>query len=172
MDAGTTRLITRWDDVTMAEIESLNHTAMCVHDLVEAMHFYCHVLGAKRAQRTNFELEHVLGGVAVFQSIVLEDYMFALCVAPNDMPMPPAEQQRGAHGFRHGFVVTRDRFDGVLESLRRNDIPFEGPVDHPEAGPFGQSIYFKDPSGNFLETVWRRDEATLNLGKRRFVTTE
>jgi len=31
-------------------------------------------------------------------------------------------------------------------------------VDHPEKGPFGQSIYFKDPSGNFLEILWRRDE--------------
>jgi len=31
-------------------------------------------------------------------------------------------------------------------------------VDHPENGPFGQSVYFKDPSGNFLEILWRRDE--------------
>ncbi|MGA2396273.1 MAG: VOC family protein [Candidatus Lustribacter sp.] len=156
----------------MADVESLNHTAMCVHDLPEALNFYCHVLGAKRASRTNFQLEHVLGGVAVFQSIILGDYMFALCVAPNDMPMPPAEQLRGALGFRHGFVVTRDRFDEVQESLRRNDVRFEGPVDHPHAGPFGQSVYLKDPSGNFLEILWRRDEEALDLAKRRYVTTE
>lgn len=156
----------------MAEVDSLNHTAMCVHDLPEALNFYCGILGAKRAQRTNFQIEHVLEGVAVFQSIVLGDYMFALCVAPNDMPMPPPGQLRGAHGFRHGFVVTRDRFDGVLESLHGHDVPFEGPVDHPEAGPFGQSVYFKDPSGNFLEILWRRDEAALDLAKRRFVSTE
>jgi catechol-2,3-dioxygenase len=156
----------------MAEVESLNHTAMCVHDLVEALNFYCHVLGAKRATRINFQIEDVLGGVAVFQSIILADYMFALCVAPDKMPMPEPGKLRGAHGFRHGFVVTRNRFDEVLESLRRNGVPFEGPVDHPPAGPFGQSVYFTDPSGNFLETLWRRDEETLNLGKRRFVTTE
>jgi len=156
----------------MAEVDSLNHTAMCVHDLPEALHFYCHILGAKRAQRTNFQIEHVLEGVAVFQSIILEDYLFALCVAPNDMPMPPPDQLRGAHGFRHGFVVSRDRFDEVQASLRLNDVPFEGPVEHPHAGPFGQSIYFKDPSGNFLEVLWRRDEQALNLGKRRYVITE
>jgi catechol-2,3-dioxygenase len=155
----------------VADVDSLNHTAMCVHDLPEALNFYCNVLGAKRATRTNFQIEHVLEGVAVFQSIVLEDYLFALCVAPDYMPVVP-DQRRGAHAFRHGFVVARERFAGVQDSLRHNGVPFEGPVDHPEAGPFGQSIYFTDPSGNFLEIVWRRDEETLNLGHRRYVTTE
>jgi extradiol dioxygenase family protein len=156
----------------MAEVESLNHTAMCVHDLVEALNFYCNVLGGKRASRVNFQIEDVLGGVAVFQSVILEDYMLALAIAPNDMPMPPADQHRGAHGFRHGFVVTRSRFDDVRASLEAHGVAYEGPVDHPEHGPFGQSIYYKDPSGNFLETLWRRDEAALNLGKRRYVSTE
>ena len=142
----------------MAGIESVNHTAFCVHDLGEAMAFYCGVLGAKPHQRSNFQIEDARNGVAIFQSIVLEDFLFALTVPSNFMPMPPTDQLRGAHGFRHGFTVGRKRFDEVMESLRAHDIPFEGPVDHPDKGPFGQSIYFKDPSGNFLEILWRRDE--------------
>jgi catechol-2,3-dioxygenase len=74
------------------------------------------------------------------------------------MPMPPVEQLRGAHGFRHAFTVSRVHFANTLGVLKQRGIPFQGPVDHPDKGPFGQSIYFKDPSGNFLEVLWRRDE--------------
>jgi catechol 2,3-dioxygenase-like lactoylglutathione lyase family enzyme len=154
-----------------AGIESINHTAFCVHDLNEAVHFYCDVLGGKLHQRSNFQIEDARAGVAIFQSIVIEDYLFALTVPSNYMPMPPTDQLRGAHGFRHGFTITHQRFDEVMSSLRKNDIQFEGPVDHPEKGPFGQSIYFKDPSGNFLEILWRRDEDP-NAKKRRYVSVE
>ena len=54
--------------------------------------------------------------------------------------------------------MPRARFDDTVAALTRNNVGFEGPVDHPQQGPFGQSIYFKDPSGNFLEFLWRRDE--------------
>lgn len=155
----------------MAGVESINHTAFCVHDLGEAMDFYCKVLGAKPHQRSNFQIEDARAGVAIFQSIILEDYLLALTVPANFMPMPPTEELRGAHGFRHGFSVSRRRFDEVQDALRRSGIPFEGPVDHPEKGPFGQSIYFKDPSGNFLEILWRRDEDPSGR-KRRYVSVE
>src|SRR3954452_284411 len=101
----------------MAAIESLNHTALCVHDLIEATHFYCDVLGAVPAARSNFQIEQARSGVAIFQSVVLEDYLLALTIAPEFMPMPPDEQLRGAHGFRHGFVVQRRRFDEVQQAL-------------------------------------------------------
>ena len=156
----------------MAEVDSLNHTAMDVHDLPAALAFYCDILGAKRQSRINFQIEEVLSGVAVFQSVILEDYMLALTIAPNDMPMPDAATLRGAHGFRHGFAVSRKRFGEVQEALREHGVPYDGPIDHPEAGPFGQSIYFKDPSGNFLEIVWRRDADIDDTRKRRYVTTE
>jgi len=160
----------RWPPV--AEVDSLNHTAMCVHDLAEALDFYCNVLGAKRSTRVNFQTEEALAGVAVFQSVILEDYLIALAIAPDDMPMPPAQQLRGAHGLRHGFAVARERFDEVQDALTRSGVPYGGPTDHPAQGPFGQSIYFKDPAGNFLEILWRRDEDQIGLGKRRYVVTE
>jgi catechol-2,3-dioxygenase len=156
----------------MAEVDSLNHTAMCVHDLVEALHFYCDVLGAKRQLRVNFQIEEALAGVAVFQSVILEDYLLALTIAPDDMPMPAPETLRGANGFRHGFSVSKRRFGEVQKSLKEHGVDFAGPIDHPEQGPFGQSIYFKDPSGNFLEILWRRDEDPDDTRKRRYVTTE
>ena len=142
----------------MAEVESLSHSGICVHDLKEAEEFYCQVLGARQNTRVNFNTDDAMRGRSVHGSVVLEDYLLALVVAHDYMPMPPKDQHRGAHGFRHAFRVSRARFDKTLDALRERSIPFEGPVDHPEKGPFGQSIYFKDPSGNFLEILWRRDE--------------
>ena len=66
-----------------ADIDSINHTAICVHDLPRAVRFYCDVLGATPHQRTNFSTEDALAGVAVFESVILEDYLLALGVAPG-----------------------------------------------------------------------------------------
>jgi extradiol dioxygenase family protein len=142
----------------MADVEGLSHSAICVHDLREAEDFYCNVLGARQGTRVNFKTDDAVRGRSVHGSVILEDYLLALMVPRDFMPMPAAEQQRGAHGFRHAFRVSRARFDEITGELKRREIRFDGPVDHTENGPFGQSIYFKDPSGNFLEILWRRDE--------------
>ncbi|MCZ6886102.1 MAG: VOC family protein [Alphaproteobacteria bacterium] len=142
----------------MAEAESLSHSGICVHDLKEAENFYCGILGAELKGAVNFYTEDTLNGRSVHQAYALGDYLFAVALAPDFMPMPPEDQLHGAMGVRHAFTVAKARFDGVIANLTAKGVPFEGPVDHPENGPFGQSIYFKDPSGNFLEILWRRDE--------------
>jgi extradiol dioxygenase family protein len=142
----------------MADVQSLSHSAICVHDLQAAKDFYCGLLGAEPHAGVNFVTEDTIKGRSVHQSIMLEDYLIALVLAGDFMPMPPDEQLRGTFGFRHGFAVSRSHFDHTLGVLKQNGQAYEGPVDHPKEGPFGQSIYLKDPSGNFLEIVWRRDE--------------
>jgi extradiol dioxygenase family protein len=142
----------------MAEVQSLSHSGICVHDLKEAEDFYCGVLGAHPHAGVNFITEDTIKGRSVHKSVVLGDYLIALALVGDFMPMPPDEQLRGAHGFRHGFTVSRERFDATLGVLSQRGIRFEGPIDHPQAGPFGQSVFLKDPSGNFLEILWRRDE--------------
>ena len=142
----------------MAQAETLSHSGICVHDLKEAQEFYCGGLGAEMKGAVNFYTEDTLNGRSVHQAYALGDYLFAVALAPDFMPMPPKDQLRGAMGVRHAFTVAKARFDQMIESLTRAEVPFEGPVDHPENGPFGQSVYFKDPSGNFLEILWRRDE--------------
>ena len=142
----------------MAQAETLSHSGICVHDLKEAEDFYCGVLGAELKGAVNFYTEDTLNGRSVHQAFALGDYLFAVALAPDFMPMPPVDRLRGAMGIRHAFTVAKARFDATIESLTGSGVPFEGPVDHPENGPFGASIYFKDPSGNFLEILWRRDE--------------
>lgn len=142
----------------MAEAETLTHTAICVHDLKEAEDFYVGLLGAEFFHATNFITEDTIKGRSIHRSYKLSDYRIELCMAADFMPMPPEDQLRGAHGFRHAFMVRKGSFEAMMARLRDSKVKFQGPVDHPEKGPFGQSVYFKDPSGNFLEIVWRRDE--------------
>lgn len=147
------------------EMHSLNHTAMPVDDMAAAEAFYCGVLGATPHQATCFSLEDVKTGAAIFKSFVIGDFLLALTVARIPMAMPPADTFRGAHGFRHGFQISRDRFDEIRSALDAHGVPYQGPVEHPAKGPFGASLYFKDPSGNFLEFTWRRDEDSLPKGR-------
>jgi catechol-2,3-dioxygenase len=142
----------------MADVQSLSHSAICVHDLEQAEDFYCRILGAHVHGGVNFSTEDTIKGRSVHKAVMLEDYLLALALVGDFMPMPPEAQLRGAHGFRHAFAVARAGFGTLLERLRENGVPFEGPVAHPARGPFGESIYCKDPSGNFLELLWRRDE--------------
>jgi len=142
----------------MANLESLSHSAICVDNLREAERFYEEVLGARVVNRVNFNTDDARRGRSVHSSMVLGDFLFALMLPKDRMPMPPDDQYRGTNGFRHGFAVSRDEFDEILERLKRHNVPFQGPSDHPEKGPLGQSAYFKDPGGNFLEICWRRDE--------------
>ncbi|MFM2129761.1 MAG: Glyoxalase/Bleomycin resistance protein/Dioxygenase superfamily [Pseudomonadota bacterium] len=142
----------------MADVETLSHSGISVHDLKEAEDFYCGILGAHVHGAVNFVTEDTLKGRSVHQSYTLGDFLFALVLAPDFMPMPPKDKLMGVNGFRHAFAVRRADFDRAMAKLKAAGVAFKGPVDHPEKGPFGQSLYFKDPSGNFLELLWRRDE--------------
>ena len=145
----------------MSGMHSLNHSAMPVRDMEEAAAFYCEVLGATPFIHTTYEIGRAKTGSGVFRSFVIGDFLLALTVARKVLDMPPDDQFRGAHGIRHGFQVSRAQFDEIIRNLDARGIPHQGPIEHPEAGPFGESVYFKDPSGNFLEFIWRRDEADL-----------
>ncbi|HLY66973.1 MAG TPA: VOC family protein [Chloroflexota bacterium] len=143
----------------MAELESLSHSGICVGDLREAERFYEEVLGGQVINRVNFNTDDARRGRSVHSNLVLGDFLFALMLPKDEMPMPAEDEHRGTNGFRHGFAVSREQFDQIVGRLRDREIPFEGPINHPEAGPLGESVYFKDPGGNFLEVCWRRDEA-------------
>jgi catechol-2,3-dioxygenase len=116
------------------------------------------VLGAQIVNRVNFSVDDARRGRSIHTNLILGDFLFALMLPKDRMPMPPPDQLQGMNGFRHAFAVPRVHFDQMQDRLTSRGVPFEGPADHPERGPIGQSIYLKDPGGNFLEICWRRDE--------------
>ena len=143
----------------MAVVESLSHSGICVHDLKQAEDFYCKVLGATVHSRVNFKTQDALRGRSIHTSLMLNDYLFAIMLSEDWMSIPPQGQLRGENRIRHAFCIPKAEFAALTKSLRDHQVPFEGPVSHPDNGPFGESLYFRDPTGNFLEAVWRRDEA-------------
>jgi catechol-2,3-dioxygenase len=153
----------------MADVNSISHSVICVDDLAESARFYCDVLGGEKRSAVCFETEDTLKGRSVHETYIVQDFVFFVALSEQPMPKPPADQHRGMQGFRNAFFVSREKFDETIESLKENGIGFEGPIDHPEGGPFGQSIYFKDPAGNFLECLWRRDQGTEQFAKPYFL---
>jgi catechol-2,3-dioxygenase len=141
----------------MAGVESISHSGIDVVDLKEAEDFYADIFGAHITNRVNFNTDDARRGRSVHTSLVLGDWLFAVVLPKGEMPMPPPDAHRGTNGFRHAFRVRRETFPELVERLKARGVPFEGPVTHPEQGPLGQSVYFKDPGGNFIEVCWRRD---------------
>jgi len=141
----------------MAQVESISHSGINVIDLKEAEDFYADIFGAEITNRVNFNTDDAKRGRSVHTSVHVGDWLFATVLPKAEMPMPAAEQLRGTNGFRHGFRVSREQFPAIVQRLRDRGMAFEGPVQHPEHGPLGESVYFKDPGGNFLEVCWRRD---------------
>jgi catechol-2,3-dioxygenase len=146
----------------MAEAESISHSGICVHDLKAAEDFYCKVLGATVHSRVNYKTQDALRGRSFHTSLVLDDYLFAVMLTEDWMDVPPPEVIRGANRVRHAFCVPRARFNEIVERLSQAKVPTEGPVSHPENGPFGESVYFRDPTGNILEVLWRPDQNPTN----------
>ncbi|MBM2812712.1 MAG: hypothetical protein HW416_3471 [Chloroflexi bacterium] len=130
----------------MAEVESISHSGMVAPDTRAVHEFYANVLCGKRQETVSRAYEGPRGGQS------------HPCV-PRQRDLPPSDVLRGGDdSFRHGFAVSRERFDDALDWLRTNEVAFDGPVTHPERGPIGQSVYFRDAGGNFFELCWRRDE--------------
>ena len=141
----------------MAELEGLTHSGICAVDLTESEEFYVKLLGARFSNRSGFHIDKAARGRSLNTVVVLSNYLLALMVPKERIPLPDADQRFGNDPFRHGFAVSENRFNEIVGRLEEMDVQYEGPVMHPEKGPLGQSVYFKDPAGNFLEICWRRD---------------
>jgi len=144
----------------VSEIECITHSGINVVDLKEGEDFYANIFGGLITNRVNFNTDDAKRGRSVHTSVALNDWLFAMCLPRGDLPMPPDEQLKGTNGFRHGFRLSQSAFGTIIDRLKTYEVPFEGPVMHPENSPVAESVYFKDPGGNFLEVCWRRDRVT------------
>jgi catechol-2,3-dioxygenase len=144
----------------MAEVECISHSGINVTDLKEAEEFFANIFSGLITNRVNFNTDDARRGRSVHTSVSLNDWLFAMCLPRGQMPMPPDDVLRGTNGFRHGFRLSRGAFGQLVDRLRLHEVPFEGPIAHPDRSPLGESVYFKDPGGNFYEVCWRRDAVT------------
>jgi hypothetical protein len=88
-------------------------------------------------------------------SVRIGGALIPMFLAKRHEQEPPPEQLRGSP--RHAFPVTEEQLATAIGVLRQHGIDFEGPVDHPAHALVKRSLYFKDPSSNFLELCVPRD---------------
>jgi catechol 2,3-dioxygenase-like lactoylglutathione lyase family enzyme len=138
----------------MGEVESLSHTAILVPDIREAEEFYEQKLGARIHNRISLNADDIRRGRGSPHTCwTLGDYLIVFFLPDDKEGRQPGHQ----NGFHHGFAVSRERFSAIVDRLREDEFPFDGPVLHPETGPLGESIFLEDTGGNRLEVCWRRD---------------
>jgi catechol 2,3-dioxygenase-like lactoylglutathione lyase family enzyme len=154
------------------EVEIDRH-AIWVNDLVLTERFYVDVLGeilpSYIANRYMLSTEEIVrerqmqalaargDGEGHSQSFIAVPYARAMVghadvifrLLDHHVQEPPLEQLRGRP--RLALSVSAEQMDRAPDVLRGHEVPFEGPVDHAPPAPIARSLYFKDPSGNFLE---------------------
>ncbi|HEY4135383.1 MAG TPA: VOC family protein [Alphaproteobacteria bacterium] len=74
---------------------------------------------------------------------------FGVYLANKHYQEPPEEQSIGLP--RTAFSLPQGGLEKVAQRLAANGQRFAGPVTHPAASPIHESLYVRDPSGNFLE---------------------
>jgi catechol 2,3-dioxygenase-like lactoylglutathione lyase family enzyme len=128
-------------------IQTIDHIAIPVRDLGRNQDFYVDVLGLKfKTTRRNPDgsprQTYVLAG-----DNIIGLHLPGVSAGSSTSPAP-----------RLGIGTCQERFAELQEKLKAIAYPFIGPVEHPEDGPWIQSIYFDDPDGNHLEFCVRRRE--------------
>ena len=102
----------------------------------------------RRKRDGGFSVPH--GGVTLGKTLL------PLFLYSDHVQWPPPEQLVGTP--RIAITVTPEQMDKAVEVFRSHKVPFEGPVQHPVPAPLASSLYFKDPSSNFLELCCPRSE--------------
>jgi catechol-2,3-dioxygenase len=167
----------------MTSVTEIDHSVLAVEDLIRAEHFYSAVLGeflggsvedrsmlttdeiirGMRLRAVMAEREHQSGRSAEapqrvsapHSSVKVGEALIPLFLYQEHVQEPPPEQMRGTP--RLALQVTPELMEKAIDVFHRHKVPFEGPVDHPSPSPVACSIYFKDPSSNFLELACPRE---------------
>lgn len=96
------------------------------------------------------------GFTAPHDSVTVGKTLLPLFLYHEHVQWPPIEQVVGIP--RIAITVSPEQMDKAVEVFRSHKVLFEGPVQHPAPAPVASSIYFKDPSSNFLELCCTRSE--------------
>jgi catechol 2,3-dioxygenase-like lactoylglutathione lyase family enzyme len=158
----------------MEQFLEIDHSVLAVNDLIMAERFYVEVMGeivghATLDDRSGLTTDEIIRGkrmremrgvmtsgsvMAPHSTVRVGETVIPLFLYQDHVQEPPPEQLKGTP--RLAISVTAQQMERAIDVLNRRDIAFEGPVEHPEPSPVARSIYFKDPSSNFLELALAR----------------
>jgi glyoxylase I family protein len=121
------------------KLEGVHHIGVNVRNLNAAEKFYTAVLGFHVAERYAGEIRHLMLDTGSTTLHLFES---------PDLEMQNAIDQLSGQGYAHiAFGTDREKFPGIIEELKKNNIEFRGPLILGK----GESVHFKDPDGNHLE---------------------
>ena len=121
------------------KLDGVHHIGVNVCDLDRAEAFYTEVLGFKVIDRYQEEIRHSMLDTGAAKIHLFES---------TDLKFDEAIHRLREAGHAHmAFGTSRERFPQVMEELKKNNIPFRGPLILGK----GESVHFKDPDGNHLE---------------------
>ncbi len=121
------------------KLKGMHHIGVNVRDLDRALVFYTEVLGFEVTERYAENIRHVMLGTGSTGLHLFET---------RDLEFQDALTTLSEQGYAHiAFETTRELFPGIIEELKRQQIPFKGPLVMGRA----ESVHFKDPDGNSLE---------------------
>jgi len=124
----------------MTCVEDLDHVAIPVVDLPLAESFYMDWLGLSlKSRRKN------LDGSPRQTYVLAGENIIGLHLPGVKGGSSPSRAPR------IGITVTRERFDSILDRLKKEGHTYHGPSDHKHPSPFLCSAYFLDPDGNWVE---------------------
>jgi extradiol dioxygenase family protein len=163
--------------------DEFDHCVIDVNDIQMALHFYQQVVGEivgeceithtsfmstdevlyYRANRATREgLKETAGDMPTpHTGVKFGEALIPIFLNQDQVQEPPPEQLRGTP--RLALPITDEQMDKAVEVLTKYRIAFEGPVEYAAPCPAKRSIYFKDPSSNFLELSVPRDRFPASI---------
>jgi lactoylglutathione lyase len=121
-------------------ITGIGHLAFTVGNMEESIHFYCDILGFKKA----FELNNDKGEPWIVYIKVTEGQFIELFYGGQARPETPS----GMIGYSH-LCLTVDDIDMVADSLKEKGIILDA---EPKQGTdLNYQCWAKDPDGNRIE---------------------
>ena len=121
------------------KLDGVHHIGVNVRDLDRAEAFYTDVLGFKVIDRYQEEIRHSMLDTGATKIHLFES---------TNLKFDDAIIRLSEDGYAHmAFGTSREEFPRVMEELKKNNVPFRGPLILGK----GESVHFKDPDGNHLE---------------------
>ncbi len=142
--------------------KGVQHVAIKVHDIDEALRFYTEVLGLRLSERHEPGSFRPGSPGMAFLSCQVNHHDINLVFFPKEAsPSPEESATKISTGLHHFALLVEDRreFEAWLHHIQSCGIPIHhGPVVHSYTHPEGnntpgenRAFYFADPSGNLIE---------------------
>jgi catechol 2,3-dioxygenase-like lactoylglutathione lyase family enzyme len=140
---------------TRTAVVRLDHGVFPTNDLGRSFDFFREALDARFARIIGANIRGLNREVPELVFFTLANH-HGCGVALQDKPIPAPT--RPMEGTIWGFEIDERGIEGVVDTLRRRNVAFEGPIEYPAPSPIAASVFVRDPFDYLYELSVRRDD--------------